>query len=67
MATFSTFQLSGVDPLLTSLDGRDAALWVRSAAAKAIDSEALADLVGLPWQLVILEEVDEAALSAIES
>ncbi|HEV7285276.1 MAG TPA: hypothetical protein VGN75_10490 [Kaistia sp.] len=54
------------DFLLAALDQRDAVLWLRAEGAAVLNPATIADLVGLPWTVVVAEGLDDVRLAAIE-
>ncbi len=53
-------------PLLNHLDARDAAIWVLEPFVAEAGGVAVADLMRLPWRLVLSESSDQALLAALE-
>lgn len=53
-------------PLLNHLDSRDAALWVLDPFVVEAGGAMVADLMRLPWRLVLSESSDTALLAALE-
>jgi len=52
--------------LLSALDSRDAALWLRGVP-KGISADILLRFLGLPWQMVVSEWYDASVVAALES
>lgn len=52
--------------LLSNLDSRDAALWVRSLPRNAPAQTTLVSFLGLPWRQVFSEVSDQRLLTALE-
>ena len=59
-------QSEAPESLFTELDTRNVAVWLLSSFVESAGVEATADLVGLPWGLVLSETSDEALLNALE-
>lgn len=60
--------LDGVpENLLSSLESRDVALWVRNLTQDPASQEALVDFLGLPWRLVFSEVYDPDLVKALET
>ncbi|MCY4440661.1 MAG: hypothetical protein OXE53_10705 [Deltaproteobacteria bacterium] len=55
------------DKLLSNLENRDVALWVRRLPKDPPDQDALLAFLGLPWRLVLLETHDPDMLNALEA
>jgi hypothetical protein len=53
-------------PLLNHLDSRDAAVWVLKPFVAEAGGAAVAEVMRLPWRLVLSESSDPALLSALE-
>jgi hypothetical protein len=53
-------------PLLSHLDSRDAAVWVREAFVAEAGAAAVVNVIRLPWRLVLSESADPALLAALE-
>ena len=53
-------------PLLNHLDARDAAVWVLEPFVLEAGGTAVAELMQLPWRLVLSESSDFALLAALE-
>ncbi|OEO31723.1 hypothetical protein VW23_001035 [Devosia insulae DS-56] len=61
-------RLNGVPvPLFSQLDTRDAALWVMNADLEPAQRGALADLMRLPWSVVLCEIVNSELNETLES
>ena len=55
------------DNLLASLEARDVVLWLRNLPEGSPNHQALVAFMGLPWRLVVTEDVDSALISALEA
>lgn len=66
MANISVLEVTKLDHILGLLDLRDAALWIRSPFANAVSTEALVNVVGLPWNIVISEVADDDFIVTLE-
>ena len=55
------------DKLLSHLEDRDVALWVRRLPKNPPDQDALVAFMGLPWRLVLLETYDPNVVNALEA
>ena len=55
------------DNLLSSLENRDVALWIRSLPENPPADNTLAAFMSLPWQLVVSEVSDTGMLTELES
>nr|WP_321464333.1 hypothetical protein [uncultured Desulfobulbus sp.] len=53
--------------LLSNLESRDVALWIRSLPKKLSDDNKLVRLMCLPWQLIMSEISDSAIIAELES
>lgn len=53
------------DSFIPNIESRDAAIWISSAASLAVNSQLLADALLLPWQFVVLENIDPALASLL--
>jgi hypothetical protein len=54
------------DNLLSGLDSREVALWLRSLPTRPPARDRLVSFLGLPWQLIISEISDSQLIKAIE-
>src|SRR5262249_21950875 len=54
------------DTLLSNLENRDTALWIRTLP-EAVPHEALISFLGLPWRLILSEVYDPTLIGALES
>lgn len=62
-----TVRLSGLPaPLLNHLDSRDAAVWVLKQFVADAGGATVAEVMRLPWRLVLSESSDPALLTALE-
>ena len=66
MADFQPIISDDVSPLLTSLDQRDVALWVRQPDCDDSETTSLTSLIRLPWRLVVLETSSKSLVSSID-
>lgn len=55
------------DGLLTRLESRDVALWLRRLRGLHQDRSALIKFLGLPWKLVICEDYDDQVFSDLQA
>lgn len=55
------------DSLLSGLESRDAALWIRSLPKDPPSQAALAAFIGLPWKLVLSEAYEPKLFSSLET
>ena len=55
------------DTLLSSLENRDVALWVRNLSEASYIQDSLTDFLGLPWRLVLCEDYIPDVVDALES
>lgn len=63
-----TFRIEAVpSTLLDRLDAREAVIWVTDSFVSDAGVEAAAQLLSLPWRLVLCESRDEALLSRLEA
>jgi hypothetical protein len=53
--------------LLSALDNRDVALWIRGLPKELPNQDTLLQFLGLPWRLVMSEWYDAATIAALES
>lgn len=53
--------------LLSDLESREIALWVRGMPKDSSDRHALTTFVGLPWRLVLMESYDHELVTALEA
>jgi hypothetical protein len=62
-----TLRLSSLPTsLLTHLDSRDAAVWVLESFVAEAGGEAVAEVMRLPWRVVLSESSDPTLLAALE-
>jgi hypothetical protein len=54
------------DNLLSNLESRDVALWIRSLPKNQPTQEKLVAFLGLPWRLVFSEVSDQRLITALE-
>ena len=54
------------EPLLSHLDSRDAAVWVLEPFVAEAGGEAVAEVVRLPWRVVLTESSDPALVASLE-
>ena len=55
------------DTLLSSLENRDVALWVRNLSEASYIQDSLTDFMGLPWRLVLCEDYIPDVVDALEA
>ena len=62
-----TLRVDGIsDPLLAHLEARDAAIWVLDSFVAEAGAAAVADVLRLPWRLVLCESSDSSLVTALE-
>ena len=55
------------DKLLSNLENRDVALWIRRLPKDPSSQDALVAFMGLPWRLLLLETYDPDVVNALEA
>ena len=55
------------DKLLSNLENRDVALWIRNLPKDPASQDLLVAFMGLPWRLVLLETYDPQVVNALEA
>jgi len=55
------------DNLLSGLDNRDVALWIRSLPKDPPSQATLGAFIGLPWKLVLSEAYDPQLFNSLET
>lgn len=66
MTKIPVLEIQNFSQILSLLDQRDVALWIEKPFAGSASSEALANLVRLPWSMVISEAADEDFITELE-
>ncbi len=55
------------DGLLSNLENRDVALWIRSLPADSAEHPSFLSFLGLPWSLILSEAYDQTLFNALQA
>ncbi|MBX9458200.1 MAG: hypothetical protein KL863_20405 [Rhizobium sp.] len=66
MPNIPVLDLNNYSRILSLLDQRDIALWIEKPFADSVSTDALADLIRLPWSVVLSDAGDEHLIENLE-